>query len=69
MRTPLNSTRRRWARYNAKFGYNDPVTLASMNNLADVYATLRRHADAIKLQQETLTRRKGEGSGPTTQVR
>jgi tetratricopeptide (TPR) repeat protein len=33
-------------------------TLASMQNLANSYADLGRHADALKLREETLARRK-----------
>ena len=51
-----------------KLGPNSPRTLASMHSLAETYAALDRHADALKLGQETL----GCGeprSAPTTRRR
>ena len=36
-------------------GPDHPDTLASMNNLAKSYSDLGRHADALKLREETLT--------------
>ncbi len=39
-------------------GADHPETLASMNNLANSYAALGRHADALKLREETLDRRR-----------
>jgi len=41
-------------------GPDHPDTLASMHNLARSYAELGRHADAVKLFQETLALRKGK---------
>jgi hypothetical protein len=38
----------------AKLGPDHPHTLASMRNLAISYAALGRHADALKLREETL---------------
>ena len=38
----------------AKLGPDHPDTLKSMNNLAISYAGLGRHAEALKLNEETL---------------
>ena len=38
----------------AKLGPDHPDTLRSMNNLANSYDALGRHADALKLREETL---------------
>jgi len=38
-----------------KLGPDHPDTLTSMNNLANSYTALGRHADALKLREETLT--------------
>jgi eukaryotic-like serine/threonine-protein kinase len=43
--------------YTKHRGAEHPDTLASMNNLGNSYAALGRHADALKLRQETLALR------------
>jgi eukaryotic-like serine/threonine-protein kinase len=40
--------------YTKYLGPDHPDTLRSMHNLANSYATLGRHADALKLREETL---------------
>ena len=44
----------------AKLGPDHPDTLTSMNNLANSYAALGRHAEALKLREETLALRKAK---------
>ena len=44
----------------AKLGPDHPDTLRSMNNLATSYAALGRHAEALKLREETLALREGQ---------
>jgi serine/threonine protein kinase/Flp pilus assembly protein TadD len=44
--------------YTKHRGPDHPDTLASMNNLANSYAALGRHADALQLRQETLALRR-----------
>jgi serine/threonine protein kinase len=44
--------------YTKHRGPDHPDTLASINNLANSYAALGRHADALQLREETLARRK-----------
>ncbi len=44
----------------AKLGPDHPDTLASMNNLANSYSDLGRHAEALKLREETLALRKAK---------
>ncbi len=39
-------------------GPDDPLTLMSMNDLANSYAALGRHGDALKLREETLALQK-----------
>ena len=68
-RGPASSTRRRCALQKAKLGPDHPDTLASMNNLADSYDALGRHADALKLREETLRARARPSSAPTTPTR
>jgi len=41
-------------------GPDDPDTLKSMNNLSLSYEALGRHADALKLREETLALQKGK---------
>ncbi len=48
------------ARYTALLGPDHPDTLSSMNNLAISYAALGRHAEALKLREETLALRKAK---------
>jgi serine/threonine protein kinase/tetratricopeptide (TPR) repeat protein len=43
------------ALYMQKFGREHQLTLQSMNNLGNSYAALGRHAEALKLREETLT--------------
>ena len=58
--TPSSSAKRRWRCSKAKLGPDHPDTLTSMNNLADSYDALGRHADALKLREETLALRKAK---------
>jgi serine/threonine protein kinase/tetratricopeptide (TPR) repeat protein len=46
--------------YHQALGPAHPDTLASINHLANSYAALGRHADALKLNQETLALRKAK---------
>src|SRR5262249_33428101 len=47
-----------------------PDTLLSMNNLASSYSDLGRHAEALKLYEETLARRKVKlGPGHPSTIR
>jgi tetratricopeptide (TPR) repeat protein len=46
--------------YTEHLGPDDPDTLQSMNNLANSYDNLGRHADALKLREETLALRKAK---------
>ena len=55
-----SSTRRHWPSRKAKLGLDDPDTLMSMNNLADAYAHLGQHAEALKLSEETLALQKAK---------
>jgi serine/threonine protein kinase/tetratricopeptide (TPR) repeat protein len=48
------------ARYTAGLGPDHPHTLRSMNNLANSYDDLGRHAEALKLKEETLALRKAK---------
>jgi tetratricopeptide (TPR) repeat protein len=48
------------ALYGAARGPDDPDTLMSMDRLAVVYTGLGRHADALKLNEELLARRKAK---------
>ena len=43
-----------------QLGPDHPDTLSSMNNLALSYSDLGRHADALKLREETLALRKAK---------
>jgi len=47
-------------RYTAVLGPLHPVTLSSMNNLANAYAALGRHVDALELNEKTLALRKSK---------
>src|SRR5262249_54081366 len=47
-------------RYTDRLGPEHPDTLSSMNNLALSYDVLGRHAEALKLGQETLALRKAK---------
>ena len=44
----------------AKLGPDHPDTLMSMSNLAVSYAALGRHAEALKLHEETLALEEGQ---------
>jgi tetratricopeptide (TPR) repeat protein len=46
--------------YTKHRGADHADTLSSMNNLANSYAALGRHADALKLREETLTLRRAK---------
>jgi hypothetical protein len=64
-RTPIREVTQ--CRAKTKLGPDHPDTLTSMNNLAVSYGTLGRHADAVKLHEETLAPRKTKlGPEPRT---
>jgi Flp pilus assembly protein TadD len=44
----------------AKLGPNHGITLGAMNGLADSYHAVDRHADALKLREDTLALRKAK---------
>jgi serine/threonine protein kinase len=46
--------------YAARCGLDHPKTLASMNDLANCYADLGQHAEALKMREETLALRKAK---------
>jgi serine/threonine protein kinase/tetratricopeptide (TPR) repeat protein len=48
------------ARFTTRLGADHPDTLRSMNNLANTYTILGRHAEALKLREETLSLRKAK---------
>ena len=52
--------RRRWRASKATFGADHPETLTSMHNLTVSYRSLGRHADALKLNEETLALRQAK---------
>ncbi len=58
--TPSSSARRRWRCARPSSAPTTPTRFWSMNNLANSYAALGRHADALKLREETLALRKAK---------
>ena len=57
---PSSSTRRRWRSGRPSSAPTTPTRFESMNNLAVSYEALGRHAEALKLGEETLALRKAK---------